>query len=145
VRIRAGRLSLARACKRGHVTSLWQVQLSCGCWKDLSRRLVRIPQSCPHHGTVWVERTKTHRWHVRCLDCKYGRWFGQDEGEARAAEARHARNCPLHFVACVYDRVTVDGKGSMMRDKGERVRNTYPSCQQDAIIIPIDADEPPPF
>src|SRR5271163_1231922 len=39
---------------------------------------------CPFcHCLVKVAAYECREWHVKCYQCRYGRWFGQDETSAR--------------------------------------------------------------
>jgi hypothetical protein len=67
---------------------------------------------CPHCGfSVRVEAFECREWHVKCMDCRYGRWFGQDQDSAKRA---HKNND--HRVQYAY---------MVLPAKREAVRNLY--------------------
>src|SRR5882672_1881076 len=95
------------------------VQYKCGCWERVRVRF--IPHTlCGKHGLA-PAIVRTHEWRVRCPECTFGRWHGQDEKGARIAARNHRNNKPTHMPSVAYDRVTDDGKGTVLTwDLGKR-------------------------
>ena len=47
---------------------------------------------CPFcHCLVKVAAYECREWHVKCYQCRYGRWFGQDETSARRMHSKHSQ------------------------------------------------------
>src|SRR6185437_8222345 len=99
-----------------HMTSV-SCLLACGCWVEKRLRAVREwPKgTCSVHGEQTVTRVNTHVWRVRCHPpCRFGRWLGQDESEARRLQRRHRGSHPTHTPEVAYDQVTEDGRGTLL-------------------------------
>lgn len=105
-----------------------QCLLSCGCWVSLplNYAVLYSANECSSHGTVSVMRVNLYEWRIRCRGCRYGRWCGQDQEGARHRAAMHRAAHPDHHVAVAYDRVTWDGKGTVLRFDGTRPRRNPP-------------------
>lgn len=94
------------------------VLLACADWVRVPLETVRqVPElSCPQHGPQTVDSYNTHEWRVRCPAprCRYGAWYGQDEGGAIRGQARHRERHPTHMPRLAYDQVTTDGRGVLL-------------------------------
>jgi hypothetical protein len=122
-----------------------QCLLACGCWTQVRVDLARLYRAvaCPHgHGETSIMKVNTHEWRVRCPDCRYGRWCGQDKGDAMHRQSEHKRQHPLHFPSVAFDRVTFDGGGSILRWDGKRPRK---GPATPAEPLPRAVDGPIPF
>lgn len=117
-----------------------QCLLSCGCWQQLPLNFAveHAAIDCPRHGVVSVIRVNRYEWRVRCCDCRYGRWCGQDEDRARACATVHKRQKPQHNVAVAFDRITWDGKGTVLRMDGTRPRRNPPDTAPRPEMFPLD-------
>src|SRR4030042_692363 len=115
----------------------------CGCWErhrvDLARNT-----ACQRHG-IDAQKVNTHEWRVRCPDCRYGRWCGQDKGDALRRQRDHCARYPLHAPSVAYDRVTYDGSGSVLRWDGKRSRNGPAIPAEGATMNDRGTDRAPPF
>lgn len=102
--------------------------LLCGCYARVPWRRAATGNGvrCVHHGQTQIVKVNTHEWRVRCLDCRYGRWCGQDEKAARAKQRTHKQAYQYHAVSVAYDRVTEDGGGTLLRYREGRVKRTPP-------------------
>ena len=102
---------------------------------------VALDHECPAHAAP-VDTVNTHEWRVRCPQCPYGRWHGQDKDGATAAQTRHMRAWPTHLPSVAYDKVTDDGLGTVLRwDNARRKRGTLRGYVQK----PNGPDGPAPF
>lgn len=110
----------------------------CGCWQRVRIDLAR-GSVCETHSAA-PEKVNTHEWRVRCADCRYGRWCGQSEDEARRLERQHHERHPTHFPAVAYDRVTYDGGGTILRWDNARRRKPPESAK----IVNV-SDGPAPY
>lgn len=121
-----------------------QCLLACGCWTQLPLNLAVVYSAtdCPHHGITSVTRVNTHEWRVRCPDCRYGRWCGQDRDEALRRQQRHKQAHHTHYPSVAYDRITWDGQGTILRWDGKRPRRNPPPDRARAVV---SLDDAPPF
>ena len=122
-----------------------QCLLSCGCWTTLrlDMAVLYAAHECPRHGAVSVVKVNAYEWRVRCPDCRYGRWCGQDQDGAKRRQRDHKRQHPLHMPSVAYDRITWDGGGSILRWDGKRPRRSPPPTVTRA--VPRALDGPIPF
>ena len=122
-----------------------QVLYMCGCWHSVPIERARS-SACPEHGQS-PAKVNTHEWRVRCMQCRYGRWCGQSEDEARRLQRRHREQHPTHFANVAYDRITPDGQGTLLADP-MRKRGRKPSRKDDGsstMSVPDAGDTLPPF
>lgn len=122
-----------------------QCLLSCGCWLSLrlDYAVMYAAYECPRHGPVTIVKVNAYEWRVRCPDCRYGRWCGQDKADAERRRSAHKRQHPGHFVTVAYDRITWDGRGRILRWDGKRPRRTLPPSV--TRVVPRAVDGPIPF
>jgi len=68
---------------------------------------------CRYDGDQAVTVVYPMEWHARCLlpGCRFSRWCGQDEKEARKLARAHAWFKSHRDVGCQYDKITTDGRG----------------------------------
>lgn len=103
-----------------------QVLYQCGRWHpqrvDLARGSICPDEECD----ALPVKVNTHEWRVRCPDCRYGRWCGQSAGDALRKQTTHIKANPTHAPSVAYDKVTLDGRGTVLVWDGKRVRRTTP-------------------
>ena len=128
-----------------------QVQVTLAC--SHTRRFVfgSVPGNgdmitCRFDGDQPVTTVHTYEWHVRCHECRYSRWMGQNETEARRLHRSH-NYLTEHTVGVAYDRVTKNGKGTVFVTNGTRTRaaNVYALHAPRATITGHSGTLPPPF
>lgn len=122
-----------------------QCLLSCGCWESirLDRAVVYAAHDCPRHGVVSIAKVNLYEWRVRCPDCRFGRWTGQDQDAAKHAQHRHKQAHQRHMPSVAYDRITWDGGGMVLRWDGRRPRrNPPPDVARPIPTAPVDGPIP---
>lgn len=72
--------------------------------------------ACRFDGWQNAVKVHTHEWRVRCGKCRYGRWCGQSQQDARALALKHLTANPQHHCTVVFDRVTSNGKGGIINN-----------------------------
>jgi hypothetical protein len=127
-----------------------QTKLSCGCWFEYVKGRIAKgqPVRCPlrtAHGLVTVELIHVKRWHAKCRDCRWSRWYGQDVAEAQSAAARHTASTGHMQVQMAHDTVTLDGKGVAWNPRYKRTKSSLLDVRNYATMTELGADEPPPF
>lgn len=95
-----------------------QIKLACGDYvrHDVRTLDMTVDVACHFHGWQPIEEVHNREWRTVCLSCPYGRWTGQDGGEAERLAERHRRKRRGHDVHAVYDLVTGDGAGEMFAE-----------------------------
>lgn len=101
------------------------VEYACGEWFRVRVDLAQ-QSTCPRCGDP-VKKVNTHEWRVRCPNCRYGRWCGQSQDEAERNGTNHRKQHPNHWPSVAYDRVTWDGKGTVLRWDDGSVKRRPPS------------------
>lgn len=91
------------------------VKLDCGDWTRANPdqhvgALVLCPLHCAYREVI---QTQPYEWHVKCEECRWARWYGQSEGDARRAQRLHRQRHGHLNIGCSYDRVTPDGRGTI--------------------------------
>lgn len=132
------------------------VELECGDWSRIPvlNHASRSYGFCKFHHALMGQRIvtkKLYEWRVKCPPpCKFGRWCGQDEQEAKRRRTAHMASRPGHFTAVAYDKVTPDGKGTVLvwRDglnMQPRRRHSWANPDASEKNRPRTVAGPPPF
>lgn len=102
----SSRFNYLLACKHTGHTEIESLNLSMVC-----------PVCHVYRKLLAVE---CREWHVHCDNCRYGKWHGQSETEARNNQNRHARNTS-HNIHCDY-QVYQNSKDRIQKLFGRKVR-----------------------
>lgn len=101
---------------------------------------------CPHCECVRkVVAVECRQWHAKCLECRWGRWFGQDENSARLAHRHH--DVDVSFQIYEPDRKLIRSYyGNSVRVHfGRSARNRVKPVSEIRPLFERDDSEVPPF
>lgn len=112
-------------------TLTFQVELQCGCTKVFPSPPPTKDDIvlCRYHNRYETVRLVLDEWRTSCVDCTYGKPFGQARVNAEIGAAKHRQKKPGH-------RVEIRHGGEVVMTMGENDR---------AMQLTIDSAEQPPF